>query len=204
MLLKKLMPLFKTNKKIIKSISLLLSGMYPFLICFLSSKISLPLLMAGILATLIIRALLPLVDKGKNFTAIEKNSLILVLLVATIMAGISLWDKQLAPFLYPVIMNFGMSIVFGYTLLTPPSFIESIARLSDPDLDNSGINYTRKVTILWMCFCFVNGLISLGTVLLNDPWLWMLYNGCISYVLIGLLMAAEFIFRRNYRMNGKG
>ncbi len=77
--------------------------------------------------------------------------------------------------------------------------IERFARISDPDLDAHGIVYTRVVTCVWMAFFVFNGSIALWTALHGSWMLWGVYNGGISYVLAGTLMAGEYIIRRIVR-----
>ncbi len=97
---------------------------------------------------------------------------------------------------YPVTMNAVMLILFAYSLWSPPSVIERLARLQEPDLPEEGVQYTKKVTFIWCLFFVVNGSIALWTCLKNDMALWTLYNGVISYILMGLLFAGEWIVRK--------
>jgi len=97
--------------------------------------------------------------------------------------------------LYPVLMNVLMFSVFFTSLLRPPSAVERLARIREPKLDAHGVAYTRKVTMLWCAFFLVNGSIALWTVFSGTMAQWTLYNGFISYVLIGVLMAMEFVVR---------
>lgn len=106
-------------------------------------------------------------------------------------------------FLYPVIVNFIVAGVFAFTLKYPPTMVERIARISEPDLDESGIQYTRYVTFIWVLFLLMNGCISLGTALYGDHHQWVLYNGCISYILMGLLLAGEIIVRQFHKRSKK-
>lgn len=116
----------------------------------------------------------------------------------------SYFDSQMIVQFYPVIISLCMSGLFGLSLLYPPTIIERIARLQDPNLDAYGIAYTRKVTLLWTLFCFGNAVVSYLTSLHPNPALWAIYNGCISYILMGSLMAAEYIIRRVILQKRKG
>lgn len=100
--------------------------------------------------------------------------------------------------LYPVIISFSLLSVFLFSLFYPPSAIERLARLTDPELPPSGVIYTRNVTKLWCGFFLLNGLIALYTSLYVSTEAWVLYNGLISYVLMGCLFAGEWIFRVLY------
>ena len=65
--------------------------------------------------------------------------------------------------------------------------------------------YCQKVTIIWCCFFILNGSISVCTAFAGKLFgvneevantIWSVYNGGISYVLMGLLFAIEFIVRK--------
>ncbi|WP_341503727.1 hypothetical protein [Gallaecimonas sp. GXIMD4217] len=98
--------------------------------------------------------------------------------------------------LYPVAMNLGLLLVFAWSLHRPPSLIERLARLKEPELDQRGVAYTRQVTQIWCGFFVVNGLVALATVLAGDDELWALYNGLVSYALMGMLLGGEWLYRK--------
>jgi uncharacterized membrane protein len=100
---------------------------------------------------------------------------------------------------YPVFVSLVFFAVFAYSLVYPPTIVERLARFEDPDLPPKGVVYTRKVTQVWSVFFLVNAAISLVTIWHGDPWLWSLYNGCVFYVLMGLLMVAEMAVRRKVK-----
>lgn len=96
---------------------------------------------------------------------------------------------------YPALISIGMLILFAVTLKYPPSMIEMIARVQDPQLPTAAISYTRKVTWLWCGFFAMNGSIALYSALYGSRAFWVLYNGVISYILMGLLLAGEWLWR---------
>ena len=100
---------------------------------------------------------------------------------------------------YPVCLSGFMLALFSYSLFRPPSVIEQIARIKESNFPDSAISYTRKVTIVWCGFFVINGAIALLTVLYASVEIWALYNGFISYLLIGMLIAGEYIVRRRVR-----
>jgi uncharacterized membrane protein len=97
---------------------------------------------------------------------------------------------------YPVAMNAAMLVLFVASLRYPPTVIERLARLHQPDLPPSGVLWTHKVTVVWCLFFVFNGAAALATILSGDLALWTLYNGIISYIAMGVLMAGEFVARR--------
>ncbi|MEA9390030.1 hypothetical protein SJI19_05600 [Acerihabitans sp. TG2] len=101
---------------------------------------------------------------------------------------------------YPVMMNVLMLLLFGTSLLGPTSLVEQLARLRQPVLPPEAIIYTRRVTQIWCVFFIVNGTVALFTCLHGNMPLWALYNGGISYLLMGLLMGTEWIIRTRKRI----
>ena len=97
---------------------------------------------------------------------------------------------------YPVAVNTLLFILFFSSLRARQSVVERLARLSEPDLSPAGVIYTRRVTQVWCLFFVCNGLLALYTCLKGDVALWALYNGGVSYLLIGLLMGIEWIVRK--------
>ena len=96
-------------------------------------------------------------------------------------------------------MNVAMLALFGASLLKGPTVVERLARLHDPALDAHGVAYTRRVTQVWCGFFIVNGSIGLATALWASEQTWALYNGFITYVLMGSLMGGEWLVRRRVR-----
>ncbi|KFN42935.1 membrane protein [Arenimonas oryziterrae] len=101
--------------------------------------------------------------------------------------------------LYPVLVNAVMLVVFAVSLRHPPTVIERLARLQEPDLPPEGVVYTRKVTIVWCGFFVLNGSIALITALWCSDAVWALYNGLLAYVLMGVLFAGEWLVRRRVK-----
>ncbi len=119
---------------------------------------------------------------------------------ALCLAGISIFANQLLPLkLYPVLVNGVLLAAFGISLAYPPTLIERLARLQEPDLPPKGIAYTRNVTKVWCAFFLVNGSVALITALWCSSAVWALYNGVISYVLMGSLFGVEWLIRRRVK-----
>ena len=119
-----------------------------------------------------------------------------VCLGGVVLAAASLWlDNSGAVLYYPVLVNSALLVLFTASLARPPSVIERIARLTDPELPPAAVVYTRRVTIVWAVFFTLNGGAALYTALFTRLETWALYNGLIAYVLIGTLFAVEFAIR---------
>jgi uncharacterized membrane protein len=119
---------------------------------------------------------------------------------ALLLVALTLWSNHLLPLkLYPFLMNVLTLGLFGYSLIYPPSMVERIARLTEPDLPPEAVGYTRRVTQVWCGFFIVNGSIALYTALWASQEAWSLYNGVIAYLLMGILFGGEYLIRLRFR-----
>jgi uncharacterized membrane protein len=119
-----------------------------------------------------------------------------LLLMGMIYCGFAIWSNELLTLrFYPAIANVAMLLLFSWSLLSPPSLIERLARIQHPNLPPEGVIYTRRVTQIWCLFFIVNGSIALATALWSSFEIWSLYNGLIAYLLMGILFIGEYIVR---------
>jgi uncharacterized membrane protein len=122
--------------------------------------------------------------------------------VAALLAA-ALWAPVAAMTAYPILVSLGFALVFGHSLRHGPSVVERIARLRDPHLPDWAVVYTRNVTAVWVGFFLLNAAVSAATALSSDLHLWTLYNGVISYILMGALFAGEFAVRSYLRRRAR-
>ncbi len=119
---------------------------------------------------------------------------------ASVLALLAFFGDALLPLkLYPVLVNLLFLAVFGISLWHPPSVIERIARLTEPHFGDAAVAYTRRVTQVWCGFFLLNGGVALVTALWASTDLWALYNGLLSYLLMGCLFAGEWLVRRQVK-----
>lgn len=100
---------------------------------------------------------------------------------------------------YPVLLNALLLALFGLSLQFGPPLIERLARLSEPDLPEVAVRYTRRVTQVWALFFLANGLVVIALNLWAPLSWWTLYTGLIAYGLMGLLFAGEWLVRQRVR-----
>ena len=112
--------------------------------------------------------------------------------------------------IYSVVINLTMLFVFGSTLFMPPNIIFRFATMSDKSIKGSSFEqkvykYCHKVTVIWCCFFILNGSAAALTTFADKIFglspeaarkVWAVYNGGISYVLMGSLFVIEFIVRK--------
>lgn len=102
---------------------------------------------------------------------------------------------------YPPICNLFVFTVFFSSLFARETIIQKIARAYGNKLEKPAWIYTRRVTYAWCFLTFFNFIVSIWTIFLSDK-IWLLFNGCICYILIGLLFISEYIIRINLRKRG--
>lgn len=120
--------------------------------------------------------------------------------IALALALFAWFSNGLLPIkLYPVAVNAFMLMAFATTLVYPPSAVERLARLREPDLPDSAIAYTRKVTYVWCVFFLLNGSMALILTIWGSDAQWTLYNGALSYVIMGAIALIEWLVRQRVR-----
>lgn len=114
-------------------------------------------------------------------------------------AGLAVVDAGVAAKAYPVAMSLAFAAAFALSLVRPPSLVELFASLAEPAPSPGARTYMRRVSLVWCLFLVANAAISAATALWADTWMWALYNGLLSYLLMGALFLAEWLVRRRVR-----
>jgi uncharacterized membrane protein len=100
--------------------------------------------------------------------------------------------------LYPTFISLGLLSAFGVTLIHPPTMIERFATAAGMVVNSRSISYTRAVTILWCIFFTINAAVSAIIAVGGSMRAWTIYNGFLSYIIIGAIFASEYVFRQFY------
>ena len=178
-------------RRLIARIALPLAGvLYPFVVYFGTEKVAPPIFALVLGAIWMIRAPSLLRQPGGRWM-VGISLLYCVLLMFTGEAVLLRW--------YPVLMNLFLLAAFGWSLIYGPPFVERFARLREPDLPPAAVRYTRVVTWVWVGFFAFNGSMSAALTLWAPLSWWTFYNGMISYALMGMLFAGEWVFRQRLR-----
>jgi uncharacterized membrane protein len=167
--------------------SLLLAAMYPVAVYLLLDQGAVRLAGLLLIAALLLRFAVPGARRGET--------LALIALGVAFAAAILLTGSEQLARLYPVGVSLVLLVVFGLTLLNPPSMIERFARATGATLDAAGERYTRTLTVTWCGFFFCNGAIALYTAVAASREWWALWNGLLSYLLAGSLLIGERLVR---------
>jgi len=105
----------------------------------------------------------------------------------------------------PSLINVALLVSFGQSLWFAPPMVERFARLTEPSLSHAEVAYCRQVTKVWCWFFACNAIVA-GSLAWAAPmaW-WAAYTGIISYVVVGVLVTAEYVVRkRRFQKFGSG
>ena len=192
-------------KKFLKALFYVIAAVYPILVFTLLVvfKVETKILSLCIIA---LAAAFFLSATGSRKTGDKKGALDWKPLLSSVLflaAGLFCFitGKEFFIKLYSVVINLTLLVVFGSTLFLQPNIIFRFATLADKSILGSSYEnqvklYCRNVTIIWCCFFIINGSISAYTTFFCSREVWALYNGGISYVLMGTLFVVEYIIRK--------
>lgn len=120
-------------------------------------------------------------------------------LIAYVLAITVANDEVLLRF-YPVVVSFTVSYLFGKSLWRPPCMIERLAAIKGIVISTERqADYMRRLTLVWCIALAANASVAAYTAIFSSLKFWAFYNGFFSYVLIGLLLVVERIFRWHYK-----
>ena len=178
--------------KIVTAVLVVLTVLYPLGVYLAMGHVAPQWLAVLLVALAVLRAL---VTRQRFWWAVA--------LGAAVLALAAWWQGDaLAVKLYPVLGNSVLLVVVLDSLRHPPTVVERLARLTEPDLPAAGVRYTRKVTAVWCVFFVANGAAAASTAAVSSDGTWAQYNGLIAEVLIGCLMGTEWCVRQWVKRRG--
>ncbi len=97
--------------------------------------------------------------------------------------------------LYPIVVSSLSLVLFFSSLFSEKSAIQRIAEIKEKNIDAKKQKYMRNLTKIWCAFFVINILISAYTMLFMSLKNWTIYNGFVSYILMGTLVVFELLYR---------
>jgi uncharacterized membrane protein len=165
-----------------------LSLLYPAFVYALKSVVP-PHLFTG-LALLLIG--LRVATLGSEAARIWRGPLVSAGIVIAVSAAVDGW---IAAKIYPVALSVAAAYAFAISLWRPPSLIERLARVGEPDMPAAGQSYCRMVTMIWTVWLAVNAAIAALLAVLASEEAWALWTGLLAYVIMGVLFGGELLIR---------
>ena len=137
----------------------------------------------------------------RSISSSQRREWLIPLLLLTIYSvGIALSNSELLLRTYPVLMSLTVLYLFAKTLWQPPSMIERLAAMRGVEISPEGLHgYVQRLTLIWCVFLAMNAGVAAYTAIYSSLKTWAFYNGFLAYILMGILLIGEMIFRRFYK-----
>jgi len=143
--------------------------------------------------------------KGKHTVALFVSPLILCTI-----GVISLWmdDSPIFIKLYPALASIAYLTIMITSFIFPPPLAYYFIDIFDKSIKTKipkaiFDGFCFKASIVWCVFFFVDAIIAALTVYFSSELVWGIYNGGVTYCIMGLIFVGEFIFlkiiERKYR-----
>jgi uncharacterized membrane protein len=99
--------------------------------------------------------------------------------------------------IYPVLADLIYLVIMGTSILIPPPLVFYFLNMFDKKLKEHiepkfFERYCRNAAIIWCVFFVLDGAFALVTVFWGSDIAWGIYNGGITYVLMGLIFSGEY------------
>jgi uncharacterized membrane protein len=99
--------------------------------------------------------------------------------------------------IYPALADLIYLVIMGTSILIPPPVVFYFINMFDKTIKEHVKpefleQYCRKAAIVWCVFFVFDGAVSLVTVFLGSDIIWGIYNGGITYILMGLIFVGEY------------
>ena len=171
----------------------LLVALYPFFIYNYAGSVSPKWFSILLLMLFLVRSIF--------FQKVMNSGSWLDFLVVGVFCGwIFVFESETVLKLYPALMNFGVSALFFLSLRGgEQSLLEKLANLNHKKPPKEAKHYLRKLTLIWGIFLLMNGMASIYSAYFLTLYAWTAYNGVLAYVLMGVLVVGEWIFRGLYK-----
>ena len=176
---------------LIRAVFILLISIYPLIVYFGIRHLPVSFFALVLLALLMLRF-------GLIRPAERRFMLPLLLGLAAFAAAAALTGSQALLLAYPVLVNIGLCAVFARSLRDEEPLLLRLARSRGMEIDEHAPPYLRRLTAIWAVFFALNALIAFVTIHLSIG-IWAVYNGLVSYIVIGLLLVGEVVFRHHYK-----
>jgi len=174
-----------------KLVTLLASVSYPFLIHYwvLTEQY---LLAGSYIAVIVLILVIQNLYQGHI-------GLALILSIVSLGIGCSLWyDSQMIIFLPPIVVPLMLAYIFGKTLIgNQQAFITVMAqKMRRMPLGKKEIQYTRKVTYLWLIFFLATVLEDIYLAYFTSIETWSYVTNFLNYILVAIMFVVEYIVRK--------
>lgn len=117
------------------------------------------------------------------------------LVIASVVGAVIFWNDPLGLLLMPVAISLAFLTTFLHSLRGDQPMVERFARLQVGTLSLHEVSYCRRVTWGWCAFFIVNAGIAGLLAWVRALEAWAFYTGLVSYLIMGTLFTAEYLYR---------
>jgi uncharacterized membrane protein len=176
---------------LVRAVFVVLLSLYPLVVYFGIRHLPVSFFALVLLALLMLRFGL--------IRPVERRFMLpLVLGLAVFAAAAALTGSQALLLAYPVLVNLGLCALFALSLKDGEPLLLRVARARKMEITEHALPYLRRLTAIWAVFFALNAVVAFVTIHLSIG-VWAVYNGLISYILVGLLVVGEVLYRRYYK-----
>ena len=186
-------------RRVVKIIASLVACLYPVIVFLCLVVYHMPTRIFSLCLFAFAGAIFLATDRHSGLNKLRSLLFPLFLLVAGLC--LLLLHSDLVLQLYPLLVSTMLFFVFSGSLMGGSSIIWRFATLGDRHLlfhaNQAAVKrYCRLVTKVWIGFFALNFTLSLVTIVANNTAWWALYNGVLSYILMGVLFGGEGMVRK--------
>ena len=168
-----------------------LLALYPFIVFF--GIRFLPAAFFGVLLAVLVVLRLTVIKPEERRMVLPVMLLLLVYAIGAAIIG-----RTQALLYYPVLVNAALCAIFTSSLWSGNPLLLRVVRSRGIPMSEHRVRYITRLTAVWAFFFAMNGLISFWTTT-TTLRVWTLYNGLISYLLVGTLILCEWLYRKYYK-----
>ncbi|MBU3020476.1 hypothetical protein [Aestuariibacter sp. A3R04] len=179
-------------KDLFPLVLVLLTLAYPFVVYFHIDRVN-PRWFGVVLLTV------ALIRLGVTWHERRKSDWVMTTVIVLFCFGIILLESAILLRSYPVIMSVGMGVLFLSSLLDEHTLIERFARAGGKTPPEQAKGYLRNLTLIWGVLLLSNGVVAAWTAWYGSLATWTWYNGLLSYVIFGVFIALELVYRHFYK-----
>jgi uncharacterized membrane protein len=150
---------------------------------------------------IIIFAIAYSVINGRNYRGKHTAALFISPVILCAIGAVSLILDDYSPIvirLYPALADFAYLTIMATSFLIPPPlayyfidiFDKSMKTIIPKEIFD---RYCFKASLIWCVFFILDGIVALITVFHGSDIIWGIYNGGITYIIMGLIFIGEFI-----------
>jgi uncharacterized membrane protein len=134
-----------------------------------------------------------------------------VILLFVGIVNLCLGENPIAIKLYPVLADTAFLTIMLTSIFFPPPFVFHIINIFDKSIkqklpEEIYLRFCKKATGIWCVFFIIDAVIVAVIVFFLPDRFWYIYAGCITYVIIGLIVLCEVLIlltlEKKYRLEG--